>query len=59
MELGKKFLKVEQVAEKLQINKQTVTKYIKNGKLGAIKLKKGYRIPLEDMMRFINENKTS
>jgi len=50
------FYTVEQVAELLQVHWQTVLNYIKSGKLKALKLGKGYRIPKEAMNQFIQEN---
>ncbi len=52
-------LTVEQVAEHLQVHWQTVLNYIKSGKIEAIKLGKGYRIPKECLANFINVNKTN
>jgi len=50
------FLTVEQVADKLQVHWQTVLNYIKNGKLEALKLGKGYRISQKALDKFIKEN---
>lgn len=52
------FYTVEQVAELLQVHWQTVLNYIKNGKLKALRLGKGYRITKEDLDKFIKSNKT-
>lgn len=52
------FLTVEQVSDLLQLHWQTVLNYIKNGKLKAVKLGKGYRIGKFDLDNFIKENKT-
>lgn len=52
------FLTVEQVAETLQVHWQTVLNYIKNGKLKAVKLGKGYRISKEALQEFIKSNTT-
>ena len=52
----KSFFTVEQVADLLQIHWQTVLNYIKSGKLNALKLGKGYRIPQESIIEFVNEN---
>lgn len=52
------FLTVEQVAELLQVHWQTVLNYIKGGKLEAVKLGKGYRIPEEAINKFVKSNKT-
>ena len=53
------FYTVEQVAELLQVHWQTVLNYIKNGKLKALKLGKGYRIPKKELDDFIRNNQTS
>lgn len=52
------FLTVEQVADKLQVHWQTVLNYIKNGKLKALKLGKGYRISQKDLEKFVQANQT-
>lgn len=52
------FLTVEQVTKILQIHWQTVLNYIKNGKLKAVKLGKGYRIAKKSLDQFIKENQT-
>ena len=53
------FLTVEQVAELLQVHWQTVLNYIKSGKLEAVRLGKGYRIPEEAINKFVKKNKTN
>lgn len=50
------FLTVEQVAELLQVHWQTILNYIKNGKLKAVKLGKGYRISKDAFQHFIKKN---
>ncbi len=50
-------LTVEQVSELFQVHWQTVLNYIKSGKLGAVRLGKGYRIPEEAINKFIKENR--
>lgn len=52
------FYTVEQVADLLQIHWQTVLNYIKNGKLKALRLGKGYRVTKEDLDIFIKTNTT-
>lgn len=54
-----KFLTVEQVAELLQVHWQTVLNYIKSGKLEAVKLGKGYRVPEKAINKFVKENQTN
>jgi len=53
------FYTVEQVAELLQVHWQTVLNYIKSGKLKALRLGKGYRIPKSELDDFIRNNQTS
>jgi excisionase family DNA binding protein len=52
------FLTVAQVAKTLQVHWQTVLNYIKNGKLKAVKLGKGYRIKKEELDNFIKKQST-
>ena len=42
------FLTVEDVAINLKVTRQTVSKYIKDKELNAIKINKSYRISLKD-----------
>jgi excisionase family DNA binding protein len=44
---------VEQVADYLQLNKLTVYKYIRDGRLPAARLGKAYRIRLSDVDAFL------
>lgn len=53
------FFTVEQVSELLQVHWQTVLNYIKSGKLEAVRLGKGYRIPEEAINKFVKKNKTN
>lgn len=53
-----KFYTVHEVAKILQIHWQSVLNYIKNGKLNAIKLGKGYRISATALEKFISDNST-
>jgi excisionase family DNA binding protein len=55
---NKEFYTVEQVAELLKVHWQTVLNYIKNGKLKAVKLGKGYRISKAAFNEFVKENQT-
>lgn len=52
------FYTVEQVAELLQVHWQTVLNYIKNGKLKALRLGKGYRVSKESLEQFLSTNST-
>jgi len=56
--IGYKFYTVQEVAEMLQIHWQSVLTYIKNGKLEAIKLGKGYRISETALQKFIADHST-
>lgn len=58
-ENNNEFLTVEQVAKLLQLHWQTVLNYIKKGRLNAVKLGKGYRIPKEAVNKFVKENSVS
>ena len=47
----------EQVAGILQVHVLTIYSYIRQGKLGAIRLGRSYRIISKDLMRFIESNR--
>lgn len=47
-------LTTNQVAEILQVTKRTIFRYIKNGKLKAVKIGQ-WRIKKEDLDKFINK----
>jgi excisionase family DNA binding protein len=49
---------VEQVADYLQLNKLTVYKYIRDGRLPAARLGKAYRIRLADVDAFLERQMT-
>lgn len=51
-----KFYTVDNVSEILGVTRQTVSKYIKEEKINAVKLGKSYRIYEPDFVDFINEN---
>ncbi len=53
------FYTVKQVAELLQVHWQTVLNYIKNKKLEATKLGKGYRVSQRSLDRFIKQNSSA
>ena len=53
------FYTVKQVSELLKVHWQTILNYIKNGKLKAVKLGKGYRISKEAINEFIKTNQAS
>lgn len=54
-----KLMTVEEVAEKLGVNADTVRRWIRNNELAAIDLggRAGYRIAVSDLERFINERR--
>ena len=48
----------EQVANYLQIRKDTVYRYIREGKLAAVRLGRNYRVPRENLDLFLLANST-
>lgn len=52
------YLTIDDVAKTLNLTRQTISKYIHNKKLNAIKISKSYRIPVEEFNEFMNKNKT-
>ena len=59
MEAVKEIMTPEQVAEYLQINKETVYRYIREGKLVASRLGRSYRIPKANVDLFLLATSTS
>jgi len=54
-----KFLTPLQVAKKLSVSEFTIYRYIKSGKLKAIKLtERNFRIEEKDLNQFIKKHKT-
>lgn len=53
------FLTLDEVAQNLKVTRQTVSKYIKNNELNAVKINKSYRITTDDFESFITNNSTS
>ena len=51
------FYKPEELAKELKLNKVTIYRYIKGGKLKALKLGKEYRISREDFEDFLKRAK--
>lgn len=49
------FLTIEDVSGILGVTRQTISKYIKEGEMNAVKLGKSYRIYKKDFASFINE----
>jgi excisionase family DNA binding protein len=54
----KMFYTPEDVANMLELTVDTIRRYIREGKLPAIRLEGTYRIQREDFERFIEERKT-
>jgi excisionase family DNA binding protein len=53
----KKRVKVKDIAEECMVSKTTVRRWIKKGKLPAIRLPSGhYRISLRDFKRFLEQH---
>lgn len=52
------FLTVEDVAKNLKVTRQTVSKYIQNKDLNAVKINKSYRITTKDFESFLSSNST-
>jgi len=59
MKLEANLFTPEQVSEILQLNVSTVYSYIRQGKLEAICLGRNYRITSNDLILFIDSNRTS
>lgn len=53
-----KYMNTKEVASKLNIAQSTVTYYIRQKQLNAIKLGKGYKISESDLQEFINNRQT-
>lgn len=56
--MEKEFLTIEDVAQNLRVTRQTVSRYIKDKELNAVKISKSYRISAEDFQDFLNKNAT-
>lgn len=48
-----------EVAKNLKLNLLTIYKYIRSGKLGAIKLGRTYRVGEDDLEKFLNKNRVT
>jgi len=53
------FYLVDELAEKLRVNRMTIYRYIKAGRLQAFKTGKEYRIAKVEFDRFLNQVKTN
>lgn len=54
-----RFYTAQQVAEILQVNKRSVTRWIKAAELGASRLGNRYRISEEDLRKFLEKRRTN
>ena len=54
-----KFYTVEEVAKMLNVSLQTIRRYIKSGKLQAIKLGKSYKISQEHVDKALKEHEVN
>jgi excisionase family DNA binding protein len=59
MEAVKEIMTPEQVADYLQLSKDTVYRYIREGKLTASRLGRNYRVPKENVDLFLLATSTS
>lgn len=55
---GYRFYTVMEIADMLQVHWQSVLTYIKDGKLEAIKLGRGYRVSETALQKFIADRST-
>ena len=53
------FLTLDDVANSLKVTRQTVSKFIQNKDLNAVKINKSYRISINDFEKFLNNNSTA
>jgi len=54
-----KFMTVKEVAELLQLNRMTIYRYVRAGKLTAYKVGKDLRIKKEDFDKFLETIRTN
>ena len=47
------FFTVDEVAEKLQLNPETIRRYVRSGELEVYKFGKNYRIEEKELYRFL------
>lgn len=57
--MQKEFLTIEEVSKLLSVSRQTVSRYIQEKRLSAIKINKHYRIHKNDFENFLSKNTTS
>jgi len=51
------FLTIDEIAKKLKLHPATITKYIREGKLMALKFGRVWRVTEEDLKEFIKKSK--
>ncbi len=56
--MARNFLTIDDIAETLGITRQTVSKYIREKELNAVKINKSYRVPFRDFELFLSRNAT-
>ncbi len=54
--MGERLLTPEQVAERLQVNKRTVTQWLRKGHLRGFKIGKEWRVSAVDYSHFLEAN---
>jgi len=59
MENEKEFLKVSDVARRLNVSQMTILRMIKDGQIEATRIGKSWRIPAKAVERLIEENKNT
>lgn len=57
-EMQSKYWTVDEIAETLRVNPQTIRRYLQSGKLSGVKLQGSWRISDADLQNFI-ENRTN
>lgn len=57
MEPRNAMLTPEQVAEYLQLDRETIYRYIRSGKLGAAKFGRAYRVSESDVATLVEQNR--
>lgn len=57
--VSSRLLSIEQVANRLQMSKMTIYRYIKAGKIEAYKIGKEFRIKESALVKFLEESKVS
>ena len=58
MDLDQEVYTPKEVAEKFKIKKETVQKYIRQGKIEAFKVGREYRVTEEALQKYVEEHRT-